>query len=222
MDKIKLLKDFDLVSPPNTKATEGMKYFDLSKLSPEDDFVAFCAKNKALPAWRRFAMPLPKNNVAVYIILVYSADSPLNNILNLSLSDKKKQAALMAGFRQNEKGKFPAIVENSMIEINNDAMLDLVFQFLRMQNDRIWTEIITLQEEYDEAVRLRIKTVTNEVSDKNILGAADLKSRLRRECENILENLAKYEKKFYGENTEVKEKIRESGISLEGVAKKLF
>jgi hypothetical protein len=90
-------------------------------------------------------------------------------------------------------------------------------------NYPVWTEINTLEQELEEATRLRLRPVSS-IDDKATLQAADIKGKLRRETKEMLELLNVYRRKFYGDAhaDEMNTKIHQSRVSVESRAKQLL
>ncbi len=141
-----------------------------------------------------------------YIALLYDQGTPLRGrIADIDL--RKKEAATIAGIKPVEKigGEF----------------LDAVVHFLRVSNNRLWTMIVTNEETFYEYATRTMDPVSadDEVRDKDILQAANVKTRLLADMHDIDERLSGYYRRLTGDDDKMADAVRVKRISPESIAK---
>jgi hypothetical protein len=176
-------------------------------------------------SWAEYADDIPVNNLLSYLLFLYSPDSPVNKRYRVPLIERKYQALMLSGFAhlRNKRGYWADDVQTYLIELRNDAVINMIIDFLRLLNQRLWTEINTLEQELEESTRLRLRPVSS-IDDKATLQAADIKGKLRRDTKEMLELLNIYARQFYGEAhvEEMKVKVHQARVSVESRAKQLM
>ena len=167
-----------------------------------------------LDSWRNFEIGLiPKHNLMRYIIVLYSYDSFLNLRNPIPLSERKQRALSFADIKQTDD------VVNELLLLENDLILKMIQDFLIAQNNNLWTEIVTTEQQYEEAVRLRLQPIKRGEKDKDALAAADLKKKLRIDCKEMQTDLARFYSQFYLDHDDLKGKVKERATTLEMLAK---
>jgi hypothetical protein len=196
----------------------GMKQTEKSMVTDHD-------KLKLIHSWATYKEDIPPNNLFAYLLFLYSPDSPVNKRYGIPLIERKYQALHLAGFGhlRNKKGDWVADVQTYLIELRNDTVINMIVDYLKMLNIKTWTEMNTLEQELEEATRLRLRPVSS-IDDKATLQAADLKGKLRRESKEIIDLLNVYSRTFYGEAhaDELKKKVHTMMVSVESMAKQLL
>jgi len=182
-------------------------------------------KLSRLFSWAEYADDIPVNNLLAYLLFLYSPDSPVNKRYGIPLIERKYQALMLAGFShlRNKVGIWSDDVQTYLIELRNDAVINMIVDYLKLLNFPLWTEINTLQQELEEATRLRMRPVSS-IDDKATLQAAEIKGKLRRDSKEIIELLNIYNRQFYGDAhaEELKTKVHTSRTSVESRAKALL
>ncbi len=175
---------------------EGM---DASK---EIDFL------RNIKSWRKIDIEVvPKWNLHRYLVILYMHDSFLNKKNPLPLTERK-HAALEFG-----KIKISKDVTNELLLLGNDLILLMVRDLLIAQNNWLWTEIVTLEHQYEEAVRLRLRPNT-----KGEQGQSTLKRSLTSDCKGWQTDLAMNYKRFYFGHNDAQDKMRKKATTLESLA----
>lgn len=182
-------------------------------------------KLKEIYSWVTYNDDIPVNNLLCYLLFLYSPDSPVNKRYGIPLIERKSQALLLAGFGhlRHRNGEWTDDVTSYLIELRNDAVINMIVDYLKMLNQKVWTEMNTLEQELEEATRLRLRPVSS-IDDKATLQAADIKGKLRRESKEIIELLNVYSRQFYGDAhaEELRIKVHQSRTSVESRAKQLL
>jgi hypothetical protein len=182
-------------------------------------------KLSRLFSWGEYSDDIPVNNLLSYLLFLYSPDSPVNKRYGIPLIERKAQALLLAGFGhlRDKRGHWADDVQTYLIELRNDNVIGMIVDYLKMLNFPLWTEINTLQQELEEATRLRLRPVSS-IDDKATLQAAEIKGKLRRDSKEIIELLSVYNRQFYGDAhaDEMRAKVHVSRSSVESRAKQLL
>lgn len=167
-----------------------------------------------LDSWRTFQVGLiEKQKLMRYIVVLYSYDSFLNLRNPLPLSQRKQRALSFAEIEASDD------ITNELLLLENDLILKMVQDFLIAQRNNLWTEIVTTEQQYEEAVRLRLQPIKRADKDKEQLTAADLKKKLRLDCKEMQVDLDRFYKQFFLDHDDVKNKVREKATTLEAMAK---
>jgi hypothetical protein len=178
-----------------------------------------------LSSWADYNDDIPVNNLLAYLLLLYSPDSPVNKRYGIPLLERKYQALLLSGFGhlRAKDGEWAVDVQTYLVELRNDTIINMIVDYLKMLNQKVWTEINTLEQELEEATRLRMRPVSS-IDDKATLQAADIKGKLRRESKEIIELLNVYNRQFYGDAhaEEMRQKVHQSRSTVESRAKQLL
>jgi hypothetical protein len=189
------------------------------------NLAAIHPKLSRIDSWAGYADDIPVNNLLAYLLFLYSPDSPVNKRYGIQLAERKYQALLLAGFGHLRKkgGDWAADVQTYLIELRNDSIINMIVDYLRLLNQPLWTEINTLEQELEEATRLRIRPVSS-IDDKATLQAADIKGKLRRDTKEMLELLGIYRRQFYGDAhaAEMTTKVHKLKTDPESRAKQLL
>lgn len=178
-----------------------------------------------LSSWTSYADDIPTNNLLAYLLFLYSPDSPVNKRYGITLMERKSQALMLAGFGhlRNKKGDWAVDVVTYLIELRNDTVITMIVDYLKLLNQEAWTQMKVLEQELEEAVRLRLRPVSS-IDDKATLQAADIKTKLRNESAVMIEKLKYFSRLFYGDAhmEELKKKVHQQAISVESQAKQLL
>lgn len=189
------------------------------------NLAALHPKLKVLGLWAEYHDDIPVNNLLSYLLFLYSPDSPVNKRYGIPLIERKYQALLLSGFGhlRMKGGDWAADVQTYLIELRNDTIINMIVDYLKLLNIKLWTEINTLEQELEEATRLRMRPVSS-IDDKATLQAAEIKGKLRRDSKEIIELLTVYNRQFYGDahHEEMKVKVHQSRTSVESRAKQLL
>lgn len=198
---------------------EGVSFSKLKipvhKIDKGQDIVQAFKELQSLPEFHMY--PFGNRNFVIrYVIYCYDPKSPLID-LYVDLKRRKESAAEYAGFERNKKtGKFPDEV-NAIMALENTAVNDMIFCYLKLINNRVWTQIVTNEQLFDEYSRLLMAPVGNASDDKKLLEAANVKAKLREECKLISTDLDKLYKDLFGDNDDLKDNVMAKPIRPETV-----
>jgi hypothetical protein len=162
---------------------------------------------------------LNRDLVVKYVVILYSQDSILNKRIRVELEERKYKAADLAGFERNKKGEFHPNIISKLFNLESDYIVRMIVDFLIIQNNILWTEICTTEQEYAENLRLRFEAI-EEDKDKDKYTAAKTKGAVRELCKGILKDLDEYYSRFFKDNDDVKNKHKKAQrMTLEQLAK---
>jgi len=209
----------------NMDGFKDMKFgfHDMDQYAP--NLAAIHPRLREIGSWADYNDDIPVNNLLSYLLYLYSPDSPVNKRYGIPLIERKYQALLLSGFGhlRHKGGDWAADVQTYLIELRNDTIINMIVDYLKMLNQKVWTEMNTLEQELEEATRLRMRPVSS-IDDKATLQAAYIKGKLRRESKEIIELLNVYSRQFYGDAhaEELRIKVHQSRSSVESRAKQLL
>lgn len=164
---------------------------------------------RQIDSWAKFTIGLiPKPKLLQYLVVLYSHDSFLNTRNPIPLADRKQRALKFAGIKNTND------VTNELLLLENELILKMILDFLIAQKNNLWTEIITTEEQYEEAIKLRLKPIKAD-KGKDELGAAALKKNLRIDCKEMQGDLDAFYRKFFQDHTDVRDQIRVKATTLE-------
>jgi hypothetical protein len=190
-----MLVDIDSV-PKDKNAVEEIEF--LSRINSWKDF-----KIGVVPRW----------NLHRYLVILYSADSYLNKKNPIPLPERKQKALIFAEIENSDD------VTNELLLLENDLALKMIIDFLIAQKNSLWTEIVTTEQQYEEAVKLRMQPIDNKAKDSEQLAAANKKRALRIDCKEMQGDIDSFYRKFFEDHDDVKQAIRERATTLEMLAK---
>ncbi len=183
-------------------------------------------KFKELQDYPEFALyqDSNRNYVIRYVFYLYDRSSDLIKQVQ-DLTKRKEAAAELAGFIRNDKtGKFDDEVIDMMAlkkdEEGESPINDMIFSFLRMQDEMLWSLIVINENMFNEYMKLLMDPVFGKDS-KNILDAANIKTKLREEIKGIRQDIESFYKEMYGENDDLKEVKKRKAITPETIHKTL-
>lgn len=148
----------------------------------------------------------PPVELIKYILLVYSKDSDL---MRENWEKRKQKAANLAGYKRDAKGNLDQKTQDILL-LEDDRAFELIMRFVKFQNEMTWALLVASQENYWENHRLLSEPLKSgtELKDKDILGAANLKSVLRKQNKDIIKEIDDYSVQLFGDLEKEKEKLK--------------
>lgn len=137
-----------------------------------------------------------------YVLYMYDQNTPLKEQFP-DLKIRKEQAAILSGFsliKDNEK-------LHDVFFFLSDQLVDMVDEFLRKQNNRIWSMIVSNEQTFFEYQTKLLSPVEGD-RDKDILQALQIKSKIMDDLNTINDRLDSYYMKLYGEDQELLKVIK--------------
>lgn len=129
-----------------------------------------------------FTNTVPEVKIMKYVVLVYSKDSILNTIPRSPLMERKLKACALAGFKKDSNGEFEPSIRHQVIALDvagfvarggkpgkgnrARAILEMIIDFLILQNNWTWSKIIAVEENMQRLLKeymnpLDLKKATN-------------------------------------------------------------
>ena len=210
-------------------------------VEPDDDLKKVLPKLLFIPIFGELYKEeqlsrVEKNSIIKYLVLLYDPGSSYIAEF-LDLSKRKIACAQAAGFsRRGDKGWQP--LYKQFINVDSDLSRNLILAFLKDHKNNIWREIVTTENELEELTELRwekikkVKTTTTsqkkgekkpaserttEIADKDIFEATSKKEKLLEACQKRIEYLETLYKKFYSDNKDVHDAVKQMPITPENV-----
>lgn len=158
---------------------------------------------KKYPKLKMFKSFLSADNKLIkYVLLMYDANTPLKEQFP-DLNIRKEQAALLCGY--------DLIKDESLLStiffFENEKVTKMVDEFLRKQNNRVWSMIVSNEQTFFEYQTKLLRPVDGD-KDKDILQALQIKSKIMDDLNNINDRLEAYYMKLYGEDQELLKTIK--------------
>jgi hypothetical protein len=144
---------------------------------------------------------LPFINVVKYILVLYSKDSWMNKKPMRPLEERQVKAAIYAGFEQ-KNGRFNEMVY-ALMELNSDKIFYFTFNYLIYQNDFLWSEICTLEQQMIENQKIRMKFITGK-TDSDFIKMSKDKAPLTNVYREWYKAYQEYLGEFFGDHVEIK------------------
>ena len=135
-----------------------------------------------------------------YVLYIYDVNTPLKEHFP-DLKIRKEQAALLSGYDLKDE------TLNSIFFFTNSKVLSMVDEFLKKQNNRVWSMIVSNEQTFFEYQTKLLRPVDGD-RDKDILQALQIKSKIMDDLNTINERLDSYYMKLYGEDETLLNKIK--------------
>lgn len=146
-----------------------------------------------------------RNKVVAYIVLLYSQDSILNKPSQLSLRDRKFQAAEYVEFPKGKTGDFTQMVIDDVFDLKDQDVVECVLDYLQYQNSQLWTLICTHEALFDQYTASMFKNIEIKDDPKKEGDAMVKKKEMRKEMSEIHQDLKTLYKEFFKDHKDVKE-----------------
>jgi hypothetical protein len=145
-----------------------------------------------------------------YICYMYDQMSPMKKHFP-DLAQRKVECSLLSGLCQHKE------LEQAAIEFSSDLITHAIDEFLKYQNSRIWSMIVSNEEVfYEYQSKLLIKTEADH--DKDMLQALQIKSKIMSDMDTINQRLDSYYDRMYQGDGELMEQVQIKNISPEEIA----
>jgi hypothetical protein len=143
-----------------------------------------------------------EDQMIAYVLYMYDQNTPMKEQFP-DLKIRKEQAAILSGYdlvKDNEK-------LHEMFFFQSSKIIDMVDEFLRKQNNRIWSMIVSNEQTFFEYQKKLLSPVEGD-RDKDILQALQIKSKIMDDLNTINDRLDSYYMKLYGEDQELLKTIK--------------
>lgn len=158
---------------------------------------------KVFPKMKMFKSFEPADDQMIaYVLYMYDQNTPLKEQFP-DLKIRKEQAANLSGYSLSEDDKFL----HDLFFFVSERLVQMVDEFLRKQNNRIWSMIVSNEQTFFEYQTKLLSPVEGD-RDKDILQALQIKSKIMDDLNTINDRLDSYYMKLYGEDQELLKVIK--------------
>jgi hypothetical protein len=155
------------------------------------------------------------DTVLRYIMFLYDKDTPFTKKFP-NFEERKRQAIIEACW-----GEVPGTVLDTIMNNKDEAVVDMIVEFLRIQDDKLWSTIITHEELFLEYTRTLFKPIEMFSSDKDLIMATTTKEKIREAQGKVRVELKALYDEFYKGDVKLEEAVRGKKFSPEYMAKKV-
>ena len=144
-----------------------------------------------------------------YILLMYDSNSPLR-MYYPDLEQRKTSAADLAGFdwgHDNMEEIFEFKIREEDTVIPNEELLVMIMNYLKYQNNWVWTMIVSNSEAFYEYNK-RVMMPVEGNRDKDILQAINIKTQIMQSQDDIYQRLQRYYKEMSGGDPMLEDEIK--------------
>lgn len=128
--------------------------------------------------------------VIKYVVLMYHKSSPFIKMFQ-DINTRKAECMAMAGLEEEQK---------ELIDFSDINFIYMVSEFLKSQNSRLWSMIVSNEETFDEYQRNLMSEVFKTKDDKDKLNAILIKSKLMEDSDIISKRLDDYYRILFGDS----------------------
>lgn len=158
---------------------------------------------KAFPKMKMFkSFELADDQMIAYVLYMYDQNTPLKEQFP-DLKIRKEQAAILSGYSLTKDDK----LLHDLFFFISEKLVQMVDEFLRKQNNRIWSMIVSNEQTFFEYQTKLLSPVEGD-RDKDILQALQIKSKIMDDLNTINDRLDSYYMKLYGEDQELLKVIK--------------
>lgn len=186
--------------------SEKFKYlrFKVHSLPPGEELLLRFPDLKSLGSFSAYKKG-DRNRIIRYIMYFYDPNSEL--IEDIQDHRKRQEAAAEeAGIVRKPSGKFADDVVD-MFDMKNEEVNEMIFDFLKIIDDKTWTILKVNEMNFWELTRLIADPIDGKDS-KTILEAAEKKRKLREELKAIVADIETYSKKMFGDSEQLQAKAK--------------
>lgn len=143
-----------------------------------------------------------EDQMIAYVLYMYDQNTPMKEQFP-DLKIRKEQSAILSGYdlvKDNE-------ILHDIFFFRSTKVIEMVDEFLRKQNNRIWSMIVSNEQTFFEYQTKLLSPVEGE-RDKDILQALQIKSKIMDDLNTINDRLDSYYMKLYGEDQELLKVIK--------------
>tara|TARA_R100000458_G_C8268123_1_gene242980 strand:+ start:1038 stop:1634 length:597 start_codon:yes stop_codon:yes gene_type:complete len=158
---------------------------------------------KKYPKLKMFKTFLSSDDKMIkYVLFMYDFNTPLKEQFP-DLKIRKEEAAQMSGYDLEDDKE----LLKGMFFFTNEKLLSMVDEYLKKQNNRIWSMIVSNEQTFFEYQTKLLSPVDGD-RDKDVLQALQIKSKIMDDLNTINERLDSYYMKLYGEDETLLLKIK--------------
>jgi len=142
------------------------------------------------------------DQMITYVLYMYDQNTPMKEQFP-DLKIRKEQAAVLSGYNLVKDNE----ILHDMFFFQSSKVVEMVDEFLRKQNNRIWSMIVSNEQTFFEYQKKLLSPVEGD-RDKDILQALQIKSKIMDDLNTINDRLDSYYMKLYGEDQELLKTIK--------------
>jgi len=142
------------------------------------------------------------DQMITYVLYMYDQNTPMKEQFP-DLKIRKEQAAVLSGYNLVKDNE----ILHDMFFFQSSKVVEMVDEFLRKQNNRIWSMIVSNEQTFFEYQKKLLSPVEVD-RDKDILQALQIKSKIMDDLNTINDRLDSYYMKLYGEDQELLKTIK--------------
>jgi len=142
------------------------------------------------------------DQMITYVLYMYDQNTPMKEQFP-DLKIRKEQAAVLSGYNLVKDNE----ILHDMFFFQSTKVVEMVDEFLRKQNNRIWSMIVSNEQTFFEYQKKLLSPVEGD-RDKDILQALQIKSKIMDDLNTINDRLDSYYMKLYGEDQELLKTIK--------------
>lgn len=151
-----------------------------------------------------------------YIVLLYDRTSPL--VKKHQNFEERKKAAM------DYASSFGDISEewiDNVLSNRDDKVIEMIIDFLKIQDDKLWSSIITNEELFLEYTKTLFKPIELINSDKDLIQATTVKEKIREAQSKVRQELKALYEEFYNGDKKLEEVAKGKKFSPEYLAKRV-
>jgi hypothetical protein len=151
-----------------------------------------------------------------YVVLLYDRTSPL--VKKHQNFEERKKAAM------DYASSFGEISEEWMDDVignRDDKVIEMIIDFLKVQDDKLWSSIITNEELFLEYTKTLFKPIELISSDKDLIQATTIKEKIREAQSKVRQELKALYEEFYNGDKKLEEVAKGKKFSPEYLAKRV-
>jgi hypothetical protein len=181
--------------------------FDIFNVDQDNDYMAEIPEMQEIPSWATYDGD-HFNELVRFILFLYDKGSSFKDKFK-DFDVRKQNAIIEAG------------AEGLGLEEYPDEVIAMISDFLRYQNDKLWTLICineSVFQEYSEILMTKLDKVNN---DKDLITAVTTKEKVREYMDKTRKDLETYLIEFYADDKHIEEKHQKMvRFSPESISKK--
>lgn len=152
-----------------------------------------------------------------YVVFLYDRSSPLIK-KHANFEERKKSAMMHA----SSFGDVSESWSKDVIENKDEKVVEIILDFLKVQDDKLWLSIITHEELFLEYTKTLFKPIEMIGSDKDLVQATTVKEKIREAQSKVRMELKALYEEFYNGDKKLEEAVKGKKFSPEYLAKKVM
>ena len=148
-----------------------------------------------------------------YVIYMYDKNSPMRDLFS-DINIRKNECAILAGYDLSKHEKKLTKIFN----LTDKDIMEMLYNFLKYQNNKAWALLTSNEEGLWQYQKELLTPIVDFRQDKEKLQALEVKAKLMNECDMIVKRIENYEEKIFGDDDDIKNKIKQERTSPESIA----